>query len=255
MRTNLFCVPITTPATSTYVTNAITEKKEEKIQTFPFPPKTTTTTRTRTHNTHTHKRKQSSIYISNFQEMISFLSRSLDGSSADMNLFKMLKEEHAVKEVHWHCQHVIKWKLQLVSCTLPKEIKLTYTYRASSVSFILANKNPGIVFYNTAKTVFSITHNNLVKTKCIIPLSKHEPRYPILQYCPNCNTAHENLQKTKCIKQTRAQVSHSTILPKLDVGSNMEILWKNKLYEVSTLTALNEPAVTCCYLVYKGLEH
>ena len=250
MRTNLFCVPITTPATSTYVTNAITEKKEEKIQTFPFPPKTTTT--------HTHKRKQSSIYISNFQAMISFLSRSLDGSSADINLFKLLKEEeHAVKEVHWHCQHVTKWKLQLVSFTLPKEIKLTYTYtyRASSVSFILENKNPVIVFYNTAKTVFSITHNNLVKTKRIIPLSKHEPRYHILQYCPNCNTAHENLQKTKRIKQTRAQVSHSTILPKLDVGSSMEILWKNKLYEVSTWTALNEPAVTCCYLVYKGLEH
>lgn len=47
MRTNLFCVPITTPATSTYVTNAITEKEEEKIQTFPFPPKTTTHTHTK----------------------------------------------------------------------------------------------------------------------------------------------------------------------------------------------------------------
>ena len=94
-----------------------------------------------------------------------------------------------------------------MSCTLPKEIKLTYTYtdRASSVSLILANKNPGTVFYNTAKTVFSITHNNLVKTKCIIPLSKHEPRYHILQYCQNCSIAHETLQKTKCIKQTRAQ--------------------------------------------------
>ena len=59
MRTNLFCVPITTPATSTYVTNAITEKKEEKIQTFTFPPKTTTT-----HiHTHTHTQKKTVINL------------------------------------------------------------------------------------------------------------------------------------------------------------------------------------------------